>query len=400
MQKASPHARGSGFIAVALALALGLALPGTARAQSTTYTACYVPDAGAVYMIGEQDTPSSCLESSHVEFTFGGDTTGVSDHGNLSGLTDDDHPQYVLDRSDVLSVDSSWVGVNRASALTPSSAFGVRTDASSDSYGGMYVETSSQSGYPFYGYATSGDHRMWTYYDGGTGLWHVYNGDYSRLTVADDGAVAIGAGTTGPSRLSVTENGTKEGLRVEIDNASNSTNGIIVTHRGTGDLISALTRSSNASTVRFNVDNGGNVSADGDLTVGGSLNVSGSKNFRIDHPLDPSGEYLKHAAVESPNRLNTYTGNVTLDEDGEATVTLPDYFQSINRDVRYQLTPVGAAAPRLHVAEEIDGNRFRVAGGPPGTKVSWRVTGIRDDAYAREHPFRAEVEKEQEQPEP
>nr|MDP2497696.1 hypothetical protein [Candidatus Palauibacterales bacterium] len=38
----------------------------------------------------------SCLESSHVEFTFGGDTTGVSDHGNLSGLTDDDHSQYLL----------------------------------------------------------------------------------------------------------------------------------------------------------------------------------------------------------------------------------------------------------------------------------------------------------------
>lgn len=76
MQKVSPHVRGAGFIAVALALML--VLPGTARAQSTIYTACYVPDAGAVYVVGEQDTPSSCLESSHVEFSFSGDTSAVT----------------------------------------------------------------------------------------------------------------------------------------------------------------------------------------------------------------------------------------------------------------------------------------------------------------------------------
>jgi len=74
-----------------------LMLPRPAQAQSTTYTACYVPDVGAVYMIGQQGLPSSCLESSHVEFTFGGgDSTGVTDHGNLSGLADDDHSRYLL----------------------------------------------------------------------------------------------------------------------------------------------------------------------------------------------------------------------------------------------------------------------------------------------------------------
>ena len=127
MQKVSPRVRGAAFLAVALALALGLALPGAARAQSTTYTACYVPDAGAVYMIGEQDTPSSCLESGHVEFTFGGgDSTGVSDHGNLSGLSDDDHSQYLLTDGVRLSKDGFAVSGSVGSGSIPATGAGTR----------------------------------------------------------------------------------------------------------------------------------------------------------------------------------------------------------------------------------------------------------------------------------
>lgn len=118
-----------------------------------------------------------------------------------------------------------------------------------------------------------------------------------------------------------------------------------------------------------------------------------SKAFKIDHPQDPTGKYLKHSSVESPSRLNAYTGNVTLNSNGEATVQLPDYFESINRDFRYQLTAIGAPAPRLHVAQEISGNQFRIGGGKAGMKVSWRVTAIRDDAWAREHPFQPVEEK-------
>ncbi|MDP2496993.1 MAG: hypothetical protein Q8W44_03275 [Candidatus Palauibacterales bacterium] len=297
MQKASPHARGSGFIAVALALALGLALPGTARAQSTTYTACYVPDAGAVYMIGQQDTPSSCLESSHVEFTFGGDTTGVSDHGNLSGLMDDDHPQYVLDRDSILSVDSTgnFVGVNRSDPITGADVFTVHSDATSDGiYGGMYVNTAGSGAWPFYGYATGGSSTMWTYYDGGTESWHVYNRD-ERLTVGSDGNVGIG--TTGSSsRLAVLNStdagyagefvvdnssnpnkalyaetvGSGEALRVNVASSTNSNDALFVRHRGTGPLITAMTASSSATNIRFRVDNDGNVTADGTISGGGA----------------------------------------------------------------------------------------------------------------------------------
>jgi len=127
----------------------------------------------------------------------------------------------------------------------------------------------------------------------------------------------------------------------------------------------------------------------GRVGVYGDLNVTGTKNFSIDHPLEP-GRLLVHAAVESAEVLNVYSGNVVLDECGAAEVELPAWFEAVNTDFRYQLTAVGAAAPGLHVAEEVAGNRFRIAGGPAGLKVSWMVTALRNDPHMREHPFEAE----------
>ncbi len=127
----------------------------------------------------------------------------------------------------------------------------------------------------------------------------------------------------------------------------------------------------------------------GNVQVNGNLNVTGTKNFYIEHPLDP-GRVLVHAAVESSEVLNIYSGNVVLDDSGGAEIELPAWFDAINRDFRYQLTAVGAAAPGLHVAEEVAGNRFSIAGGPPGLKVSWEVTAVRSDSYMREHPFAVE----------
>ena len=110
-------------------------------------------------------------------------------------------------------------------------------------------------------------------------------------------------------------------------------------------------------------------------------------------PLDPANKYLYHSFVESPDMMNVYNGNVTLDADGEATVSMPDWFEALNNDFRYQLTAIGAPGPNLYVAEEISGNRFRIAGGTPGMKVSWQVTGIRHDAFANAHRIPVEQEK-------
>ena len=83
--------------------------------------------------------------------------------------------------------------------------------------------------------------------------------------------------------------------------------------------------------------------------------------------------------------MNVNNGIVRLDAKGTAWVDLPDYFEALNGDFRYQLTAIGAPAPRLYVAREVSENRFRIAGGRPCGRVSWQVTGIRHDAYANAH---------------
>jgi hypothetical protein len=71
---------------------------------------------------------------------------------------------------------------------------------------------------------------------------------------------------------------------------------------------------------------------------------------------------------------------------------MPAWFDALNKDFRYQLTALGAPA-NLFVAAEIKGNTFRIAGGRPGMKVSWQVTGVRQDAYAEQHRVRVEEDK-------
>jgi len=129
----------------------------------------------------------------------------------------------------------------------------------------------------------------------------------------------------------------------------------------------------------------------GDLHVTGTVSkLAGS--FKIDHPLDPENKYLSHSFVESPDMMNIYNGIVVLDKAGTATVKLPDYFEALNQDFRYQLTCIGRPAG-VYVAEEIKSNSFRIAGGKPGLKVSWQVTGVRHDAYANKHRIVVEEEK-------
>jgi hypothetical protein len=130
----------------------------------------------------------------------------------------------------------------------------------------------------------------------------------------------------------------------------------------------------------------------GKVYVTGYLQKAGG-GFKIDHPLDPANKYLIHSFVESPDMKNVYDGVVTLDENGTAWVDLPDWFQALNQDFRYQLTPIGAPGPNLYIAQEIQDNRFQIAGGEPGMKVSWQVTGIRHDAYAEAHRIPVEEEK-------
>lgn len=129
----------------------------------------------------------------------------------------------------------------------------------------------------------------------------------------------------------------------------------------------------------------------GDISILGNLAKS-SGTFKIDHPQDPANRYLSHSFVESPDMMNVYNGVVTLDSHGNATVSLPSYFQSLNTDFRYQLTCIGGFAP-VYIDTEINDSDFAIAGGTPGLRVSWQVTGVRADPYAKANPVIVEEEK-------
>jgi hypothetical protein len=130
---------------------------------------------------------------------------------------------------------------------------------------------------------------------------------------------------------------------------------------------------------------------DGDVVILGALTKPGG-SFKIDHPLDPENKYLYHSFIESPDMMNVYNGNVILDERGEAWIDLPEWFEALNKEYRYQLTCIGGYAP-VYIAEKISGNRFEIAGGSPGLEVSWQMTGIRHDPYAEQHRIPVEEEK-------
>ena len=130
---------------------------------------------------------------------------------------------------------------------------------------------------------------------------------------------------------------------------------------------------------------------DGDVSVAGNFTAS-SKSFKVDHPLYPADKYLTHYSIESDNRYNVYSGNVTLDATGEATIQLPNWFEALNKDFRYQLTCIGGFA-QVYIADEIQNNTFKITGGKAGMRVSWQVTGVRNDAYAKAHPVKVEQVK-------
>jgi hypothetical protein len=129
----------------------------------------------------------------------------------------------------------------------------------------------------------------------------------------------------------------------------------------------------------------------GKVRVTGTLSKGGG-GFEIDHPIDPQNKYLSHSFVESPDMLNVYNGNVTTDAQGNAAVTLPDYFEALNREFRYQLTVIGQFAQAI-VAEEIRDNRFTIKSDKPRIKVSWQVTGVRKDPWAVANRIQVEAQK-------
>ncbi len=305
-----------------------------------------------------------------------GDRSG---EGSYVGMTDSADALWIMNAEEGSWI---WMGVNDwpSVALTDSSKFAVTpylifggeppgyfsVDGGDIGEYGAAIYSSQESGTPhvvhaeYYG---SGEYAVGVYGDATSGdIWTV-GGDFSGNMY----------GVTGSAQYEG-DSSVLFGVYGDCDNGTgNSTCYSIygAEPNGTGTLYSGYFES--------------------DVHIGGTVSRAAGAS-KIDHPLDPAGSYLSHSFVESPDMMNVYNGNVVLDGAGEARIVLPDYFDALNRDFRYQLTCIGGFAP-VYVAEEITGNSFRVAGGDPGMKVSWMVTGIRQDKYAEEHRIVVEAPK-------
>ena len=255
--------------------------------------------------------------------------------------------------------------------------------------GGDGIHGQSTSGNGVYGYSSSGKAG---YFDGDT---HV-NGQLTVVgdhfeTLISDGTHGIRSwGPSGSGRGVVhAENTGTHGAAVYGSSHGSNAQGIAgFTDSGMG--IYGYASSSSGYAGFFY----GSAYVTGNLHVSGTLS-KGSGSFKIDHPLDPENEYLYHSFVESPDMMNVYNGNVETGDDGFATVTLPEYFEALNRDFRYQLTVIGGGEQwaLARVYREIEGNRFVIQTSVPNVRVSWQVTGIRHDRFANAHRIPVEVEK-------
>jgi hypothetical protein len=205
-----------------------------------------------------------------------------------------------------------------------------------------------------------------------------------------------------PGRLSLSAGLSSSGS-IGIDATAANINALSVTNNA-GTALCLLNNSANGTTAQIVGGSTGlfvwgasseAASFFGDVGVNGTL-FANAKQFVIDHPLDPENRLLNHVSIESDERAVVYSGNVECDADGNATVGLPDWLEALAGDFRYQLTCVGGRS-EVYVSREVSDNAFEIAGGAAGQKVSWQVTGVRHDAWAKSYEFVAEEDKPKEE---
>ncbi|MFF3159162.1 hypothetical protein [Streptomyces sp. NPDC057910] len=177
-----------------------------------------------------------------------------------------------------------------------------------------------------------------------------------------------------------------------VTGSSNGGAGVAAPNSGAGNGAGLFARNYSYGTVAFLAVPQYAAALYGDMYISGTLSKSGG-GFLIDHPRRPAESFLSHSCVESSERKNIYDGIAVAGADGRAVVELPDWFGEVNTEFRYQLTAIGAAAPDLHVAEEVRENRFVIGGASAGGRVSWQVTGVRQDAWAKANPLTIEEDK-------
>lgn len=129
----------------------------------------------------------------------------------------------------------------------------------------------------------------------------------------------------------------------------------------------------------------------------GNVNVTGSLTtpaafLQVDHPESPADRWYQQALVGAFERVTVLSGNAVSGANGRVVVRVPEIFGRTHTDVRYQVTPIGRAAQPF-IAKELADGRFTIDAGAAGVRLSWQLTGVRDDAAARRGAFQVEADK-------
>ena len=298
----------------------------------------------------------------------------------------------------VTATDASGSGSNSGVYGTSANGLGVY-GASAEGYGVQGISTNgigtyaSGGGYGVYGTSANGL-GVYGGSGSGVGLYGISNSSYGVYGASNESDAVLGEGVNGVVGRATTGYGvygsSSDGdgvygigptFGVEGQSSSTSGSGGGFSNSTTGDAL-----------FTYNGSGGYAAFLEGNVDVDGNLSKAGG-SFKIDHPLDPANKYLYHSFVESPDMKNIYDGVATLNANGQATIEMPDWFGVLNRDFRYQLTCIGGFAP-VYIAEELADNQFKIGGGRAGMRVSWQITGIRQDAWANAHRIPVEQEKE------
>ena len=294
-------------------------------------------------------------------------TTGITIHNSSTGISIDSGSSSIVGvMQGNIAQTAALTGIS--SATGTGNTFGVE-GFSLTSNGAGVAGVNKASGYGVYGITTGGT---------GQGVWGESRGTAASNGAGPDGVHGVAHSTVGAGVQGINDH---DGYGVSGVTSTGGASGVGAFNFSTGDGLFAYNQSGGFAAFFL-----------GDVAVDGNLSKAGG-SFKIDHPLDPANKYLYHSFVESPDMMNIYNGNVTTDADGNAVVAMPDWFEALNRDFRYQLTVVGQFAQAI-VASRMSDHHFAIKTDKPNVEVSWMVTGVRHDAWADAHRIPVEQAKE------
>ena len=412
----------------------GLALPffGTASAASTAFEVSQdgTSERAARFNVTSASNSSPALTATTQGTGFTLTTTGVNFGIGSSVTAQNGIAGYFTNTADrgygvlgyLNTAGTASYGALGTTYLNDGTYFGVGVMASGSSYGirstgGTYGGYFQNVAGDLYAYVAGNSSGVWarSNQDFGTGISGIGAGATSTGVYGSGEQYGVSGNSlngSGVYGVHTSPSGTTAGVQGETSSTSANASGVtgVVLATSAGGSSSGVRGINNSTTgsgigvYGYQAGSGwGIYGTVGNTTLGyagyfsGRVNVTGalskgSGTFKIDHPLDPTNKYLYHSFVESPDMKNIYDGVVTLDANGQAEITLPDWFGALNKDFRYQLTCIGGYAP-VYILKEVSNNMFSIGGGTPGLKISWQLTGIRKDPYAEKNRVKVEEDK-------